>query len=466
MSGDLSTDAGVREALTAISQWGDPGPAPALEQLGLARVRPLAAASRRPAGISVLAVAAVALLIALVAGVLVTRPEPSPVAGADGTWSAMAVGPLSARRDATTLWTGSEVLIFGGRGPGDTPLQDGARYDPATNTWAPMAPLPTGVGGGFVSLAAWTGDDAVYVVNHSPGGEFSWDYDLLAYRPDLDAWRTVVEARFDQAPDDALIALAPVPIEGPEALAMVDGQLVLVGWQSSRGLYGWTVLDVKAGTWDEPHLLPGTADMYAYEKIVQTVDGDLLFALGRSIRGNYDAWGFVIDIDARTAERLDRPGRLANPPAMEQQELHAGRAGRAVVIIGLMTDNHGQTERVAWRLDAGSLEWIDVEPPPDGPVDDWHGASLVTTDGGILLLGGLDMGDGTSGGLHTSGATRLAADLELKRWAELPEPPIDLHRLGMSAVWTGTEVIVWGGATENVGPQRALASDGARYRIS
>ena len=107
-----------------------------------------------------------------------------------------------------------------------------------------------------------------------------------------------------------------------------------------------------------------------------------------------------------------------------------------------------------------------MEPPPDGPTANGEqGVSLVSTPLGPILLGGLDEGDGTSGGLRSEGGLRLAADNEVRHWATLPEAPIDLHRVDAAAVWTGSEVIVWGGATTATGTPDGELADGARYRL-
>jgi hypothetical protein len=61
-------------------------------------------------------------------------------------WSIMPPGPLSARDSAASTWTGSEVFVWGGDGlvmSGYRDYSDGALYDPATGGWQllPRAPL-------------------------------------------------------------------------------------------------------------------------------------------------------------------------------------------------------------------------------------------------------------------------------------------------------------------------------------
>ena len=58
-----------------------------------------------------------------------------------------------------TVWTGKDMLIFGGSGTSGA-SSNGAAYDPATNTWRKLAPIPASLGGnltGSGSYAVWTG---------------------------------------------------------------------------------------------------------------------------------------------------------------------------------------------------------------------------------------------------------------------------------------------------------------------
>jgi hypothetical protein len=80
------------------------------------------------------------------------RPTAAPVSG---SWRPVAHGPLSARAGANAVWTGSEVLVFGGHDRAcdvtrchpalDDVLRDGAAYDPADDTWRKIASAPVPV---------------------------------------------------------------------------------------------------------------------------------------------------------------------------------------------------------------------------------------------------------------------------------------------------------------------------------
>jgi len=75
------------------------------------------------------------------------------------------------------VWAGSEMIVAGGQNPLANPLflTDGGRYDPATDSWRPIA--STG-GLRIDSRAVWTGSELM-----------GWDgYQGARYDPRLDAW--------------------------------------------------------------------------------------------------------------------------------------------------------------------------------------------------------------------------------------------------------------------------------------
>src|SRR5262249_44703053 len=79
---------------------------------------------------------------------------------ATDTWSGVTLtGAPAARQDHTAVWTGTEMLIWGGRSSDSitmTYYADGGRYNPATDTWAAL----TGAGGPSgraLHGAGWTG---------------------------------------------------------------------------------------------------------------------------------------------------------------------------------------------------------------------------------------------------------------------------------------------------------------------
>lgn len=117
------------------------------------------------------AVAAVAAAVVAVASL--TSPDgttkvniPPPAERPDGgatTGNSLAAAPavplpeapIGDRWGHTAVWTGTQMLVWGGQGADDAAFSDGAAYDPATNQWSklPPAPIPALLG----HTAVWTG---------------------------------------------------------------------------------------------------------------------------------------------------------------------------------------------------------------------------------------------------------------------------------------------------------------------
>lgn len=99
-------------------------------------------------------------------------------------WRTIAAAPLDARHRHSAVWTGEEMLVWGGQGAAG-PLATGAAYDPDSDSWRelPRAPLSERDS----PAAVWTGDEMIVW-----GG---WDeangtlFDGAAYDPSSDSWR-------------------------------------------------------------------------------------------------------------------------------------------------------------------------------------------------------------------------------------------------------------------------------------
>jgi hypothetical protein len=106
-------------------------------------------------------------------------------------WRRIAAAPLSPRVDHAAIWTNDEMLVWGGsrriRGGRARLLLDGAAYDPEADSWRPLAPAPLrpapvavlGQGVEAEVDAVWTGSTAIFWNGH--GG--------AAYLPAGDRWR-------------------------------------------------------------------------------------------------------------------------------------------------------------------------------------------------------------------------------------------------------------------------------------
>jgi N-acetylneuraminic acid mutarotase len=103
------------------------------------------------------------------------------------TWQETAPFPLTARYNVQIVWTGTEVIVWGGRDLTSNIFNDGAKYNPATNSWAIMtsANLP---GKRFNAAAAWSGTEMLIWGGYNAlAGTANLD-SVFKYNPVTDAW--------------------------------------------------------------------------------------------------------------------------------------------------------------------------------------------------------------------------------------------------------------------------------------
>lgn len=148
-------------------------------------------------------------------------------------WLPMTRSPLGRRREHAAVWTGEEMIVWGGFGNSLERRADGAAYRPETDSWRPIAPAP--MGGRSDAAAVWTGREMI--VWGGAERRPRRDFQLLtaggaAYDPARDRWRR--------------IARAPVRSrEGSRgAAALWTGSAMLV-WNGTAG----AVYDPRADRW-------------------------------------------------------------------------------------------------------------------------------------------------------------------------------------------------------------------------
>jgi hypothetical protein len=116
--------------------------------------------------------------------------------GVSRSWSELPADPLSSRSDAAGVWTGQELLIWGGYtgaccDPAEVAelfLDDGAAFDPATGSWRSLPPAPLEARAPF---SAWTGDELIVWGSRDRSNRAR---DGAAYDPSTDSWRIIAEA--------------------------------------------------------------------------------------------------------------------------------------------------------------------------------------------------------------------------------------------------------------------------------
>jgi hypothetical protein len=112
-------------------------------------------------------------------------------------WRALATqGAPSARYLHTVIWTGSEMIVWGGLGCGSEdggpplPCGDGARYNPLTDSWSSLSSTnaPQARAG---HSTVWTGSEMI--VWGGTGGGAGFFGDGALYSPETNSWRPMAD---------------------------------------------------------------------------------------------------------------------------------------------------------------------------------------------------------------------------------------------------------------------------------
>jgi hypothetical protein len=138
------------------------------------------------------------------------------------------------------VWTGSVMVIWGGIGSGGTPLATGGRYAPVSDSWSPVS-LSGAPSARIGSSVIWTGDRVVVWGGAigDPGNQIDIN-DGAIYDPVADAWTSVTTAN------------APAPRQNHRAIWSGSRMIVWGGQpESSRegGLY-----NLAADAWEPTSL--------------------------------------------------------------------------------------------------------------------------------------------------------------------------------------------------------------------
>jgi len=131
---------------------------------------------------------------------------------ATNRWTLIAAAPgsLAARDSFASVWTGGQMLVWGGPG-----RNDGAAYDPESDSWTVIGLSP--LSGRTAAGAAWTGRDMLIW----GGFDGAVQSDGAVYDPTRDVW--------------ARLAPGPLPPRQHQAMVWTGRQLLIWGGEGAEG---------------------------------------------------------------------------------------------------------------------------------------------------------------------------------------------------------------------------------------
>jgi len=331
---------------------------------------------------------------------------------------------IEPRADARAVWTGDEMIVFGGRSTfgDDRWWVDGAVYNPASADWRTLPPFPHP--DALPDSVAWTGDEMI-VVGFEGGHPGTGPVVAAAYNPTTDAWRSVsppggfdtARAVVPQPPPDTETGIHTEP--GPSVTG-VDGRVFMA---AGGRLLSW---DPAIDSWVQPLSADVGSQQFA-ESSSPVRHGDRIYqGLARRIGARH---GLAI-VDAATAEvvsveDLSLPDNIVGP-------LHPVFDGDELLLLGVQSI--GSQPRKATVLAEGDNGWEIV-----AQTDDENFAGVATGDYKTLVPG-----DDALYSLHFNIQAGVFSPSD-RTFGILDLDKLDRCALGSATVWTKEALIGWNG---------------------
>lgn len=323
-------------------------------------------------------------------------------------WSSLATAPIAPRAAFASVWTGSELLVWGGEAvTGSGALADGAAFNPATGTWRPLAPGPLSAQVG--PFAVWTGTEMLIFGN----GQASYD-------PEADRWTQI------RPPPTSPARLLAVAWTGNDAVLFRDDGSV-AAYAPAR--LEWRTL---------PKIPIGDATIWAINP-VQAGDALLAWASTVSPSAGTDLDLIALDPSAEGWTKRTHPGRpqgIQDPPIWTGESVFIAAAnafrggasggGPSIGVPGVLY--HPKSDSYT-PVAVGPLDTLAA-----GAV--WTGQAIIQTSFGQL------QGFGTTDRNVQAGDT-AAWDSATNSWTRLPTALNGIDFNGRT-FWTGTSLLAYG----------------------
>jgi N-acetylneuraminic acid mutarotase len=343
---------------------------------------------------------------------------------ATDTWAPTSTSGVPAARNVeTAVWTGTQMIVWGGFAYAGTVgtvdyLDTGGRYDPATDAWSPTAHSGASVGRAY-HTAIWTGTEMIvwggegYYGNLNTGDR---------YDPTTDTWSPT--------------SLTNAPTARASHTAVWTGSVMIVWGGGSVPVY------FNSGSRYNPN-----TDTWSPTSFTNVPTGRILH---RAVWTGTKmlVWGGLAGsgADLNDGGRYDPSADTWSPTSLAGAP--PGREFFTAVWTGL--------QMIVWsgpdsggRYDPIADTWSAVSPTNAPVARESH--SAVWTGREMVVWGG---GQSSSGPYFDSGGRY---DPSRDAWDPTSMTGAPAARRSHTAIWTGEEMIVWGGY------QSGALADGARY---
>ena len=376
-----------------------------------------------------------------------------------GVTEALAETGLNGRSDASSVWTGRELLVWGGltlKGSENRWLADGAALDPVANGWRALPPAPIGPRSGAATV--WTGSEMLVWGGYANSAMLS---DGAAFNPQTNRWRAIASSAFAGAARPAAVWT------GTEMLVI----------SSMNTPPTTTAYNPRTDRWRRLAPPPGSL-VVPYPQVVWT--GTEAYVLLSPNRHQFAGDGStsppptVVDNSDRAtaASPPSPPGTPPLPPVVARDPAGGPNSGMFLASYSPESDQWSRPPaialdvsglpRLAWTgreilvlqrsLPSGAFEpkrqeWRSLTTVPNASSS--FGARAVWTGHLVLLWGGGEAG--------------LAYDPDIDAWWTFDGGGLR-SRDDAVVAWTDGLFVGWGGSNNHDDGSGRLENDGIRYR--
>lgn len=356
-------------------------------------------------------------------------------------WLAMETAPITARMRHAAIWTGSKMIVWGGIGASSSYKADGAAYEPLTNTWTTIAAPPSGFAGRQDPHAVWTGSKMIVFGGRDSSAPRN---DVAIYDPATNTWSSG--------------AVSPLTKRWGAAYAWstTTNELLVWGGYLTNGNTAVTnngaAYSPATDTWTA---LP-PAPIEARGEVNSVWTGTEMIVFGGSRADLSD----LVD-----GARFDPATRAWTKFSAPSSSVFAARYNQGYVWTGsAFAAWGGLTTPAGTILGNGAtytpmIGWVGIPEPTDAvlpPLARRHLPTVFHAGGKLYVFSGIAAGSSNAiGGM-------AAYDLAAGSWSNVSTTNAPSARVRASAVWTGREAIVFGGATSD--STSSTLNTGGMYR--
>jgi hypothetical protein len=331
---------------------------------------------------------------------------------ATDSWAPTSQGlnvPL-ARAQHTAVWTGSEMIVWGGFGYGLHGT--GGRYNPSTDTWTPTSNGPNVPEPRLNHTAVWTGSEMIIWGGGegTPVGNSGGRYD-----PSTDTWKAT--------------SLLNAPAARRNHSAVWTGQRMIVwgGGKNSANMDTGGLYDPLSDTWTPTSTGPNHPSARLEHTAIWT--GSRMIVWG-GFAATYENTGGSYD---PTTDTWTTTSVGAGVPSPRRRHSVVWTGSKMIVWGG----TSGPQLNTGGGYDPSSNTWA-ATPISSATPSGRSTHTAIWTGSEMIVWGGQSNVELDTGGRYSPSSDSWTA-------VSIGDPNAPPAKNGMTSVWTGTEMIVWGG---------------------